>query len=60
MLQKTVIERGAGRGFSYDQLWRAKKTLGAEDFREKGVGAGPSYWALPQHVPTDRETEAPG
>jgi hypothetical protein len=57
VLQKTVIERGAAKGFSYDQLWRAKKTLRAEDFREKGVQAGPSYWALPQHVPDEAETE---
>ena len=55
VLQKTVIERGANRGLSYDQLWRAKKTLGVEDFRGKGVKAGPSHWALPQHVPADAE-----
>jgi DNA polymerase len=51
VLAKIVIERGAAKGFSYDQLWRAKKMLGIEDFREKGVQSGPSYWALPQHVP---------
>jgi DNA polymerase len=53
VLQKTVIERGAAKGHSYKQLWRAKDALGVEDFREKGVKAGPSYWALPQHVPSD-------
>jgi hypothetical protein len=51
VLQKTVIERGASHGFSYKQLWRAKDALGVVDFREKGVQAGPSYWALPQHAP---------
>jgi phage N-6-adenine-methyltransferase len=55
VLQKTVIERGAGRGLSYDQLWRAKRMLGVEDFREKGVKGGPSYWAFSQHVPDDTE-----
>jgi putative DNA primase/helicase len=57
VLQKTIIERGAARGFSYKQLWKAKGTLGIEDFRERGVKSGPSYWAFPQHVPP--ETEAP-
>jgi hypothetical protein len=56
VLQKLVIERGASKGFSYDQLWRAKQTLGVEDFCEKGVQAGPSYWALPQHVPDEDST----
>jgi hypothetical protein len=53
VLQTTVVERGAGRGFSYMQLWRAKEALGAVDFREKGVLHGPSYWALPQDVPAE-------
>jgi DNA polymerase len=53
--QKTVIERGAAKGFSYHQLWRAKAALGVEDFKEKGVQAGPSYWALPKHVPDETE-----
>jgi hypothetical protein len=53
VLQTTVVERGAGRGFSYMQLWRAKDALGAVDFREKGVQSGPSYWALPQDVPAE-------
>jgi hypothetical protein len=51
VLQQTIIERGAERGFSYKQLWRAKDSLGAEDFKEKGVQGGPSYWAFPEHVP---------
>jgi hypothetical protein len=53
VLQKTVIERGAAKGFSYHQIWRAKAALGVVDFKEKGVQAGPSYWALPQHAPDD-------
>ena len=53
--QKTVIERGAGHGFSYKQLWRAKNALGIEDVREKGVKSGPSYWALPGHAAPEVE-----
>jgi hypothetical protein len=55
VLQKTVSERGAAKGFSYMQLWRAKAALGVIDFREKGVKGGPSYWALPQHAPDETE-----
>jgi hypothetical protein len=55
VLQKTIIERGASKGLTYKQLWRAKEALGVEDFREKGVKAGPSYWAFPQHVPDETE-----
>jgi hypothetical protein len=55
VLQKTIIERGASKGLSYKQLWRAKEALGVEDFREKGVKAGPSYWAFPQHAPDETE-----
>jgi hypothetical protein len=54
-LLKVVIERGATRGFSYKQLWKAKDALGVEDFREKGLKSGPSHWALPQHVPPDTQ-----
>jgi putative DNA primase/helicase len=55
VVQKIVIERGNAKGFSYYQLWRAKDALGVVDFREKGVQSGPSYWALPQHVPDETE-----
>jgi hypothetical protein len=56
VLQKTIVERGAERGFNYFQLWRAKAALGVEDFKESGVQQGPSYWALPrtdQDIPFD-------
>jgi hypothetical protein len=53
--QKTVAERGALKGFSYMQLWRAKGALGVVDFKEKGVQGGPSFWALPQHAPDETE-----
>ena len=55
VLQKTIIERGAAHSFSYKQLWKAKGALGVEDFRERGLKSGPSYWAFPQHVPPATE-----
>jgi len=45
VLQTTVVERGAERGISYMQLWRAKAALGVEDFKDEQ--RGPSFWALP-------------
>jgi hypothetical protein len=52
VLQKTIIERGAERGFTYKQLWTAKDALGIEDFREKAP-RGASFWVLPQHAPEE-------
>ena len=50
-LQTAVIERGAERGFSLDQLKRAKGRLGVESFRGGGLGEGGAwFWALPQHA----------
>jgi putative DNA primase/helicase len=57
VLQQTIIERGALKGFSYKQLWRAKDALGVADVREKGVKSGPSYWVLPQHAELDSEPD---
>jgi putative DNA primase/helicase len=57
VLQKTIVERGAERGFSLQQLKRAKKTLDVEAFRKKGLRAGPSYWAFPEHVPPETEPD---
>jgi hypothetical protein len=51
VLQNTIVERGAAKGFSYKQLWRAKDALGFIDYKEKGVQGGPSYWVLPQYAP---------
>jgi hypothetical protein len=50
VLQSIIVERGAAKGLSYDQLWRAKKALGIVDLREPGIKSGPSYWALPQYA----------
>jgi hypothetical protein len=46
---KTIEERAAVRGFSKDQLDRAKKKMGVVSFKEK-VLQGRSFWALPQHA----------
>jgi putative DNA primase/helicase len=51
---KTIEERAEARGFSKDQLDRAKKKMGVVAFREGGVGKeGRWFWALPQHAPHD-------
>jgi hypothetical protein len=45
---KTVIdERAEVRGFSEDQLKRAKAKTGIVAFKEEFQG--PSFWCLPQH-----------
>ena len=41
VLQKMVVERGAERGFSLQQLKRAKTTLAVEDIQEKRVAEWP-------------------
>jgi len=52
---KTIIEeRATVRGFSKDQLDRAKKKMGVVSFKEK-VLQGRSFWALPQHVAREGE-----
>ncbi|MGA7208720.1 MAG: hypothetical protein WBX78_07495, partial [Pseudolabrys sp.] len=58
VLVTVVIERGAAKGFSYDQLKRAKKALSVVAFkmREEGLSS-PWAWALPQHVPPEAERE---
>jgi hypothetical protein len=55
VLRNTVVFRGAERGFSYDQLYRALQDLGGDSFREKGAKSSPSYWRLPQHNPEEGE-----
>jgi AAA domain len=56
VLQKIIVERGALRGFSYDQLWRARKAVGAIAFKHRGANlSSPWLWAMPEHVPTDAE-----
>jgi DNA polymerase len=56
VLQKVIIERGAERGFSYDQLWRAKRALDVKAFKRSGENlTSPWLWALPQHIPPDAE-----
>jgi hypothetical protein len=56
VLQTIITERGAERGFSYDQLWRAKRALGAVAFKKRGEGLdSPWLWALPQHASSEME-----
>jgi hypothetical protein len=46
-----IEERAAERGFSKDQLKRAKQKMEITAFKERGVVEGPWFWALPQHAP---------
>jgi AAA domain-containing protein len=50
-LQTAVVERGTERGFSLDQLKRAKNKMGVVSFREGFGESGNWLWALPQHAP---------
>src|SRR5262249_28143635 len=57
-LRNLVIERRAERGFSADQLRRAKHQLKIPAFRNPGEGKhSPGWWALPQDVPADAEED---
>jgi hypothetical protein len=57
-LRNLIVERGAERDFSLDQLKRAKRTLGIKAFRKPGEGKhSPWWWALPRDVPPDAEQE---
>ena len=50
---KVLEDRAAARGFSKDQLDRAKKKLHVVAFKEKDVKDGRWFWTLPQHAPAD-------
>jgi hypothetical protein len=50
VLAATIEERGAARGFSVDQLKRAKRKLDIATFKEAKLD-GRWFWALPQHAP---------
>src|SRR5215472_17247084 len=57
-LRNLIVERGAERDFSLDQLKRAKRALGIKAFRKPGEGKhSPWWWALPTDVPPDAEEE---
>ena len=56
VLQKVVVERGAAKGFSLDQLRRARDHIGARSFKRRGENLNsPWMWALPEHIPADAE-----
>ena len=48
---KVIEERAAARGFSKDQLKRAKVKMCFVAFKEEGKIDGSWFWALPQHAP---------
>lgn len=52
VLRTAIAERAAQRGFSEDQLDRAKRKIGAGAFKEKAF-QGRWFWALAQHMPEE-------
>jgi DNA polymerase len=52
-----IVERGAERGFSRDQLHRAKRALGVKAFKPRGEKDAPWLWALPQDVPEGTDVD---
>jgi putative DNA primase/helicase len=58
VLTTIIVERGAARGFSYEQLRHAKTKLSVAAFKKRGAGRdAPWMWALPQHAPPEAEKE---
>jgi len=55
--QTLIVERGAERGFSDDQLRRAKRALGIRAFKQRGQPHAPWLWALSQDAPAEEEGE---
>ena len=56
VLQKIIIERGALKGYSLDQLHRARRAIGAAAFKQRGENlTSPWLWAMPEHVPASAE-----
>jgi hypothetical protein len=53
--QTLIVERGAERGFSNDQLHRAKRALGIRAFKQRGQPHTPWLWPLPQDAPAEEE-----
>ena len=55
---KTIQERGGIRGFSQDQLDRAKKKIGVVAYRIGGIAdTGVWLWALPQDAPGTEQAQ---
>ena len=48
---KIIDERAVARGFSKDQLKRAKQKMCVGAFKEGGKLDGPWFWALAEHTP---------
>jgi len=58
VLQKIIVERGALKNYSLDQLRRARRAIGAIAFKRRGENlSSPWLWAMPEHVPADVEKE---
>jgi putative DNA primase/helicase len=53
---KIIEDKATERGFSRDQLHRAKRKIGVVAFKQAGTIEGHWFWALTQHAPS-KETE---
>ena len=47
----TIQKRGAARGFTKKQLWRAKGLIGISSFKKRTEFDGRWFWTLPQNAP---------
>jgi hypothetical protein len=60
VLYKTVVERGAAKGFTVDQLKRARQAIGAAAFKRRGENLlSPWLWSLLEHVPRTPKSTIP-
>ena len=52
----TIEDKAAERGFTIDQLKRAKRRMGIVTFKQTGTMEGHWFWALPHHAPDKTDT----
>jgi hypothetical protein len=53
---KTIEDKAAERGFTIEQLRRAKRKMGIVAFKQTGTMEGHWFWALAQHTPAKANT----
>ena len=54
---KTIEDKAAERGFSIEQLRRAKRKMGVVALKQAGTMEGHWLWALAQHAPSKEAKE---
>jgi hypothetical protein len=53
---KSIEDKAAERGFTIEQLRRAKRKMGIVAFKQAGTMEGHWFWALAQHAPDKTDT----